>query len=91
MMVDAHAGYTANINNKVVMPYANMDTKTTMLINHKRDYAKASYTELEAGLRADYSIPGSSYGLFARISGGTILCSIGTNQIDLHASIGITF
>ena len=91
MSVDAHAGYTANINNKVVMPYANMDAKTIILINHKRDYAKASYTELGAGLRADYSIPGSNYGLFARISGGTVLCSLGTNQVDLHASIGITF
>ena len=73
------------------MPYANMDAKTIILINHKRDYAKASYTELGAGLRADYSIPGSNYGLFARISGGTVLCSLGTNQVDLHASIGITF
>lgn len=91
LTIEAHAAYTANIDSKVVMPYANMDTKTTMLINHKSSYIKASYTDFGAGVRADYSLPGTSYGLFAHIAGGTVLCSLGTNQTDLQASIGITF
>ena len=91
LTIDARAAYTAHVDNQVVMPYANMDAKTIRYVNHKRDYAKANYTDLNAGVRADYALPDSFYGLFAQLSAGTVLCSLGTHQTDLHASIGITF
>ena len=91
LTIDAHAAYTAHLDDKVVMPYANMDRKTTLFINHKRDYAKANYTDLGAGLRADYALPGGNYGLFAQVAAGVVWCSLGSHQTDLHIAMGITF
>lgn len=91
LTLEGHAAYTAHLDDQVVMPYANMDAKTIQLISHKRDYAKANYTELGGGVRADYSLPGGRYALFARLAAGTVLCSVNSHQTDLHASLGITF
>ena len=91
LTVDARAAYTAHLDDKVVMPYANMDAKTVGYVNHKCDYAKASYTELGAGVRTDYALPDSPYGIFARVAAAAVLCSQGSHQLDFHASVGITF
>ena len=91
LTIDVRAAYTMHLDDKVVMPYANMDNNTTLLINHKRDYAKANYTDLGAGMRADYALHGGQYGLFAQVAAGEVLCSTGWRQTDLHISMGITF
>lgn len=88
---DAHAAYTANLDGTTVMPYANMDAKMTEMVNHKRDYAQASYTDLGAVARADYAWRNSRYGLFAEVGGGTVLCSTKHHQTDFHVSLGVTF
>ncbi len=91
LTVEGHAAYTAHLDDKVVLPYANMDAKTVALMNHKRDYANASYTDVGACLRADYALSGGRYGLFAQMAAAAVFCSLGSRQLDLHASIGITF
>lgn len=91
LTMEACAAYTAHLDDQVVMPYVNMDVKTVSLVNHKRDYEKADYTELSASVRADYALRDSRYGLFAKLAAGTVFCSLGTRQFDLHAAIGITF
>ena len=91
LTIDARAAYTAHLDDQVVMPYANMDAKTVGYVNHKHDYSKANYTDLGASVRADYALPGGHYGLFAGVTMAAVLCSLGTHQLDLHASVGITF
>lgn len=91
LKLDARTAYTAHASDKVVMPYANMDAKSVLLIRHKCDYAQANYTELSCKVRADYSWPDSRYGLFVQLAGGGVFCSLGEQQLDLHASVGITF
>lgn len=91
LTLDADATYTANVGDKVVMPYANMDAKTILLMNHKSSYNKASYSGLLVSARGDYALPRRQYGLFARIAAGVTYCSVREWQTDLIASIGITF
>lgn len=91
LTMDARAAYTAHVDDQVVMPYANMDAKTVRYVNHKHDYSKANYTNLGASVRADYALPGGHYGLFAKVALAAVLCSLGSHQLDLHASVGITF
>ena len=91
LKLDARTAYTAHASDKVVMPYANMDAKSVLLIRHKCDYAQANYTELSGKVRVDYSWPDSRYGLFVQLAGGGVFCSLGEQQLDLHASVCITF
>ena len=91
LTVDARAAYQANVSDKLVMPFANIDAKTTQLIRHKYDYAKANYTDLSARARADYAWKATRFGLFAEVGGGLTLCSTSEHQTAFNASIGITF
>ena len=87
----AAALYQANLTHSIYMPFANMTSSFVQMINHSYDYAKASYTHVDASVRADYLWSDSRYGAFAKLGGGVVLCSIGEQQTTLHASLGITF
>ena len=88
---NAHAAYVANVGSTVVMPYANMDTSIIDMVNHKRDYAEASYTHIGATVRADYAWADTRYGLFAEVGVGLVACTTSQHQTDFRATIGITF
>lgn len=91
LTVDAQASMYINTHEKMSMPQANMEPMFIQLMQHKHEFSSASYTDLGAGVRADYAWKQSRFGLFAELGGGMTLCSAGEHQTSLHSSIGITF
>lgn len=91
LSLNADASYLANVSDKQVMPFANMDAEITQLMQHKYDYAKGNYATIGAKLRADYAWKDSRFGLFAELGGDMTFCSVGEHQALLQSSIGITF
>lgn len=83
--------YSGCSHSEIVMPYVDMDPAFTRMINYTYDNARASYTALQTGIRADYAITGR-YGLYAALNGGTVLCKENNNnEITIQLTIGITF
>lgn len=91
LTLNAQAEYRAAINDKFVMPFANMSASVTKLMQHKHDFAQASHTTIDAKVRADYAWKGTRYGIFAELGGGFSYCSAGERQAAFNSSIGITF
>jgi len=93
MMITLTLGgsHSANIDSRIVMPYANMDNKTVEMIHNTFRFRKANYTDIHAGARADYATAISKIGLFAEIKGGETFCSEEERQTDFHFAFGLTF
>lgn len=89
--LNAQASYHARVGDKIVMPFANMDAPATQLIEHKYAYARANYTAVGAGVRADGPWKGSRLGIFGEVGGNALFCSTGGREAAMHAAIGITF
>ena len=91
LTIKASASYYAKTNDKLAMPFANMDAAVSQLIQHKHKFATANYTNLGTKVRADYGWKQSRYGLFAEAGAGMTWCSASESQTTFHSSIGITF
>lgn len=91
LRIDAMAAMAAGIDNKMEMPFADLSTGTTEYINHKYDFAKANYTTLQLGIRADHKLKDPRYGLFASVNAGTVFCSADATRVNLNIAIGATF
>lgn len=87
----AKGGYAANVDSRIVMPYANMSASIKSYINHNYQYQKASYAQAMGGIRADYQPAAWSVGLYAQMATAWQFCSEGDQEANLHVSIGIMF
>ena len=87
----AKGGYAANIDSKIVMPYANMAASIKAYINHNYRYQKASYAQAQSGIRADYQPATWSVGLYGQLATAWQFCSEGEHEANLHVSLGIMF
>lgn len=85
------ASHHAALRSDILMPYTEMKQTITDMVNHNYSQLQASYTHLEARLRADYRLSNSRYGLFAALGGGTTFNNVSNNRLQLHVSAGITF
>ncbi len=91
LRIDALAATAAGIDDKIDMPFADLSIGTAEYINHRYDFAKASYTTLQLGIRADHKLKDPRYGLFASLNAGTVFCSADATRISLNISIGAAF
>ena len=87
----AKAGYSGSVSDRIVMPYANMTQGIRDYINHNYRYMKAGYAQLQAGIRADYKPHKWRVGLFGQAAAAWQICTGNGNEIDLQASVGVTF
>ncbi len=87
----AKGGYAANVDSRIVMPYANMSASIKSYINHNYQYQKASYAQAEGGVRADYQPASWSVGLYGQLATAWQFCSAGEQEANLQVSIGIMF
>lgn len=85
------ASHHAALRSDILMPYTEMKQTITDMVNHNYSQLQASYTHIEARLRADYRLSNSRYGLFAALGGGTTFNNVSNNRLQLHVSAGITF
>lgn len=84
-------GYAANLNHKMVMPYANMSASIRDYVNHNFKYQKANYVQMQTGIRGDYKPQTWSIGLFGEVGNAWHFCSEGEHEANLHLSLGIIF
>jgi hypothetical protein len=87
----ATGGYAANVDSKIVMPYANMSSGIKACINHNYKYLKASYAQAQSGIRADYQPTSWTVGLYGKLATAWQFCSKGEHETNLHVSLGIIF
>lgn len=83
--------YYANIEDDMLMPFANMQPSFAEMIRYKYRFAKADYSLVNAKVRGDYSLPRSQFGLFAEVGGGMVFCSEKEQQSNIHVAVGISF
>ena len=87
----AKGGYVANVDSKIVMPYANMSSGIKAYVNHNYKYQKASYAQVQGGIRADYQPATWQVGMYGQLATVWQFCSEGEQDTNLHVSIGIIF
>lgn len=89
--VHVTGGYAGNVGSQLLMPFANMTPSMIGYINHTYKYQKASYSNAEAGIRADYQREAWPIGIFGQFAAGWQHCSERENEMNLHLSLGIIF
>ena len=89
--VHVTGGYAGNVSSQLLMPFANMTPSMIRYINHTYKYQKASYTNAEAGIRADYQPEAWAIGIFGQMATRWQHCSESENEVRLHLSLGIIF
>lgn len=91
LTVTIDASYYANVDDHILMPFANMTASFADMIRYKYRFAKVDYRLFDAKLRADYVLPHSQIGLFAEVAGGMAFCSEKEHQTHIHVALGISF
>ncbi|WP_274289886.1 DUF6850 family outer membrane beta-barrel protein [Prevotella corporis] len=85
------ATYFGNSNNKIDMPYTDIETSFTQYINYNYSQLKSNGTEIKANIRTDYKLKTPQYGVFAELSGGIIANSEHTNSAVTSLTLGFSF
>lgn len=85
------ATYFGNSNNKIEMPYTDIETSFTQYINYNYSQLKSNGTEIKANIRTDYKLKTPQYGVFAELSGGIIANSEHTHSAVTSLTLGFSF
>ncbi len=91
LTIDGGATALFNVDDKLIMPFANIDAVTTQMIIHKYLFEKANYATLHAQARLDKRLKATKIGFFGELGGRYIHCAEHAHGYDLHAAIGLTF
>ncbi|MBR1468841.1 MAG: hypothetical protein IJ605_01820 [Prevotella sp.] len=85
----AKAAYAASVDDKLTMPFADMQPVFVQMVNHTYDFRKANYADFSAMARGDFAL--KNFGLFAELGSGFVHCSVGEHQLSAHVALGVTF
>lgn len=85
------ATYFGKSNNKIEMPYTDIETSFTQYINYNYSQLKSNRAEVKANIRTDYKLKTPQYGVFAELSGGIISNSEHTHSAVTSLTLGFSF
>ena len=83
--------YFRKSDNKIDMPYADIEKSFAKYINYNYAQLKSSTAELKGNMRIDYKLKKSRYGVFADIYGGIISNSEHVKGVTTSLTLGLLF
>lgn len=83
--------YFRKSNNKIDMPYTDIEKSFVKYINYNYAQLKSNTAELKANMRIDYKLKKSRYGVFADIYGGIISNSEHVKGVTTSLTLGLLF